>query len=112
MLLNHPRKLAREELAVLRRLIEVAPTRHFKPEMLTSIETLQVIEVCDCGCATIWFAPDGASSGTIVAEAETMQGGSYITVVVWGKGSALAGLEVVGPGITPLPSPDSAWTPI
>ena len=89
-----------------------APTRRLTSEMIASVESLLVFEQCDCGCATVWFLPDGSLAGNIVAEAETRRDSEQIGVTVFAKGHALAGLEVTGDGKTPLPSPDATWTPI
>ena len=112
MILAHPRHLTEAETATLTKALVVAPTRRLTPDMLASVESLQVFEQCDCGCATIWFQPDGALSGNIVAEAYTLNGSEQIGVTIFAKDNALAGLEVTGDGRTPLPSPSAVWIAI
>ena len=112
MILTNPRSLSDSEASTLSKAVLLAPTRRLTPEMLASIGTLRVFEECDCGCATIWFMPDGSIAGNIVAEADTQNGSEQIGVTVFAKNGALAGLEVTGDGKTPLPSPNAAWTAI
>jgi len=112
MILANSRPLTDPEISTLKQALQVAPTRRFTPEMLASIASLQVFEQCDCGCATVWFSPDGATSGYIVAEAETLKDDQQIGVTVFAKNGILTGLEVTGEGKTPLPSPDATWTAI
>jgi hypothetical protein len=112
MILANPRPLTEAEASTLSKAVLLAPTRRLTPEMIASIDALRVYEECDCGCATVWFMPDGALAGNIVAEAETQKDSEQIGVTVFAKNGALAGLEVTGDGKTPLPSPNAAWTAI
>jgi len=112
MLLANPRPLTEAEISTLSNAVLLAPTRRLTPEMVASISALRVFEECDCGCATVWFVPDGALPGNIVAEAETQKESQNIVVTVFAKNGALAGLEVSGDSKTPLPSPDAVWTAI
>ena len=113
MILAHPRPLTAAEAFTLRQALQVSATRHFAPEILESINSLQVAEECDCGCATVWFIPSTASPGHVVAEANTQDGDLQIGVTVFAKNSKLSGLEVTG-GMerVPLPSPNAKWTAI
>lgn len=112
MILANPRALTEAEATTLGRSLSIASTHRLTPEMIASIGALRVFEECDCGCATIWFTPEGALAGSIVVEVETLEEAQQIGVTVFAKNGDLAGLEVTGEGKTPLPSPDAAWTAI
>lgn len=73
---------------------------------LASIHSLQVTATCKCGCATIWFGPDGdATTGQILAEAPALVGNQKVTVIVWAQNGVIAGLELAGAGQVSLPNP-------
>ena len=112
MILSTARPLTEAETSTLKKALLGAPTRRLTSEMIASVDSLLVFEQCDCGCATVWFSPDGSSAGNIVAEAETQKDSEQIGITVFAKGGALAGMEVTGDGKTPLPSPDAVWTAI
>jgi hypothetical protein len=112
MILVTARPLTEAETSTLKKALLVAPTRRLTSEMIASVDSLRVFEQCDCGCATVWFLPDGSLAGNIVAEAGTLKDSEQIGVTVFARGHALAGLEVTGDGKTPLPSPDAIWTVI
>lgn len=96
------------EAAIVERALQVAPTTEVAQEVFASIHSLQVTATCDCGCATVWFGPEGAAStGRILADARGTADGQDMDVIVWSSQGALVGLELVGVGATPLPQPES-----
>jgi hypothetical protein len=96
------------EALVVERALQVAPTRDASASLVATIQSLQVTANCNCGCATVWFGPDGdASGGKIVADARATSGDQDIDVIVWASQGAIVGLELVGVGAVPLPAVDS-----
>ena len=102
------RPISQLEAAVVVRALQVAPCGEAPMPFIESVQSLHVTATCDCGCATVWFGPEGAgSSGTIVADARATADGSDIDVIVWSSAEAIVGLELVGVGAVPLPAVDS-----
>ena len=104
------RPISQPEAAVVERSLKVAPRGEISSELLASVQSLYVTATCDCGCATVWFGPDGdASNGKIIADARATADGSDIDVIVWFSAGAIVGLELVGVGAVPLPIAASIW---
>ncbi len=102
------RPISNLETAVLLRVLEVGLKTGASKSLAASVSSLNVTALCKCGCATVWFGPDGdGSNGKIVAEAMATSAGDNIEVLVWERNGAIVGLELVGPGANPLPDPDS-----
>jgi hypothetical protein len=87
--------------------------------LLDSLDQLQVIGVCGCGCASINFR-EGAreDSSTLLCDGiGTTPSGGGVGVIVWGVRDAITSLEVydlgAGEDDISLPLPDSvrAWGP-
>ncbi|HWA15691.1 MAG TPA: hypothetical protein VG817_04605 [Gemmatimonadales bacterium] len=82
-----------------------------KRERLTSsIETLAVVDACDCGCPSVDFVREGQGAGAqIVTEASgSLNDGTPVTVLLWSRDGVISGLEVFnydGGTWFPLPSP-------
>ena len=102
------RQISTAEASVLERTLAVGATGHIAPGMLAAIHTLQVTATCSCGCATVWFGPDGdAANGHQLADALATSDGQNISVLVWAIADEIVGLELVGVGAVPLPDPAS-----
>ena len=102
------RPITNAEAAIVERALQVAPTPDLSADLIASVRSLQVTATCRCGCATVWFGPDGAAStGKIVADVRATAGGEDIDVIVWSDQGAIVGLEFVGVGVVPLPDPSS-----
>src|SRR5690349_7533240 len=100
------RPISKSEALVLQRVLAVGAMAPVSPEVLASIQSLQITATCKCGCATVWFGPDGdATIGQKLAEAVALSDGQQIAVIVWAQNNAIAGLELVGYGQIPLPNP-------
>jgi len=103
------RPISKSEAAVLKRALEVGASEEISPGILASIAALRVTAGCKCGCATVWFGPDGdATVGHMLADALATSNGQEIQVIVWSQGNAIVGLELVGFG-TPALLPDAAF---
>lgn len=93
---------------VLESAVAVGATRSVAPAVIASIRNLRVTANCQCGCATIWFGPEGdAANGQILADARAMSGGKNIGIIVWAIDDAIVGLEFVGPTSAVLPDPST-----
>ena len=102
------RPISNLEAAIIVRALEVAPKTERAADLVASVSSLYVTALCKCGCSTVWFGPDGdASNGKIVAEALATADVDNIEVIVWERHGSIVGLELVGPGATPLPVLDS-----
>lgn len=100
------RPISKSEALVLERALAVGALTPISQEVLASIHSLQVTATCKCGCATVWFGPDGdATIGQTLAEAVALSDRQKIAVIVWAQNGAIAGLELVGYGKMPLPNP-------
>ncbi|WP_445145047.1 hypothetical protein [Dyella sp. Tek66A03] len=99
------RSISLEEASVVERTVQVGAVRAVSPEMMASVGQLKVTASCKCGCATVWFGPDGdAAAGTKVAEACGTWNGQTIDIIVWAVDDQIVGLEVAGAGSVGLPA--------
>ena len=99
------RPISKSETLVLERVLAVGALTPISQEVLASIHSLHVTAACKCGCATVWFGPDGdATIGKNIAEAVALSGRQKIVIIVWAQNGAIAGLELVGYGKVPLPN--------
>ena len=102
------RPISETEAAVVERALRVAPTSALTLDVFASIRSLQVTATCKCGCATLWFGPDGdASTGAILADARGTSDGRDMDLIVWFSEGAIVGLELVGVDATSLPTIES-----
>jgi hypothetical protein len=101
------RPISMQEAALLERVLAVGANEPISPALVAAIPSLQVTATCKCGCATVWFGPDGeATLGHNLAEVVATAGGRSVSVIAWSQGDALVGLEVVGhEGPAGLPNP-------
>jgi hypothetical protein len=102
------RPISKDEVAVLQRTLRVGLVSALSPGAIETVGQLRVTATCKCGCATVWFGPDGdAASGIKAAEACATWNGESIDVIVWAIEGQIVGLEVAGPGEPGLPEPAS-----
>lgn len=102
------RKISSSEAGVLERALKVGAVTDITPAMLAAIPFLHVTANCKCGCATVWFGPEGdASCGRMLADALATSGSNEVQILVWGTADAIVGLELVGTGPVTLPDASS-----
>lgn len=102
------RQISPLEASVLERALRVGAVTQVTPEMFAAIPSLHVTANCKCGCATIWFGPEGdASCGRMLADALATSGGQNVQVMVWAIENAIVGMELVGSGPVALPDASS-----
>ena len=102
------RPISTHEAAIIARAMEVASTASISADLVASVGSLNVTALRKCGCSTVWFGPDGdGSNGRIIADALATSAGQDVQVIIWERHGAIVGMELVGPGATPLPDLDS-----
>ncbi|MEF3082171.1 hypothetical protein V3391_08080 [Luteimonas sp. SMYT11W] len=100
------RPISHQEAKLVARVLAVGAKVPPGPALIASIPALSVTATCRCGCATIWFGPDGdATVGHLLAEAPASIDGASVAVIVWSQGDAIAGLEIIGYEASGLPGP-------
>jgi hypothetical protein len=108
---NAQRAASAEVRQLVRWLLEHAATEPVPASILEQIDTLTVVDACDCGCPSVDFVWEGQGAGAqILADAagETIAG-EPLGVLLWGREGVISGLEVFdydGGTWFPLPPPD------
>ena len=91
-----PRKISPKELAVLRRALDVCPVVPVSETLRHSLESLEVVSRCECGCDTVEFGQaDWALPPAVIADglAETPDG-MGVGLIVFGTAERVTCLEV------------------
>jgi len=102
------RPISFDEVAVLKRVLQVGCSPEPSEAVLASISDLQVTASCECGCATVWFGLKGdAENGAMAAEVCGTWRDQTIGLIVWMDDDQIVGLELVGAGAVGLPDPAS-----
>ncbi|WP_103074760.1 hypothetical protein [Solilutibacter silvestris] len=98
------RLISQDEAILIERVLAIGANGPILPSSIASIPTLQVTDTCKCGCATVWFGPNGAATtGHNLAEVIALINNETVNVIVWSQGETIVGLEIVGYGQTGLP---------
>jgi hypothetical protein len=103
-----PRPISKQEIALIERVLSIGANEPISPALIAAVPSLQVTATCNCGCATVWFGPDGnATVAHNLAEVAASADGCPVTVIAWSQGDAIVGLEIVGYEEQPagLPNP-------
>lgn len=101
------RAITPEEIAVLRRAVQVGSITGADVPSLEGVESLQVVGRCACGCASVDFQhlrPGQLPSLVADASGETPTG-ECVGVLVFASEGIFAGLEIVSYSDTPAPLP-------
>lgn len=108
------RPISPHERAVIRRVFELAPRRGEFIDAFRSLDSLDVIARCACGCASVEFGAsrDEAPQEIIGDAIGEFEDGALMGVMVWGHRSAVTGLEVhplgdMEHGAVSLPQPST-----
>jgi|JI10StandDraft_1071094.scaffolds.fasta_scaffold67836_7 hypothetical protein len=98
------RAISPDEAAVVERALAVAGS---VPELAASIESLQVVGHCGCGCASVDFSvlPQGQVPSIVADAIGTSATGEELGVIIWANAGQLHSLEVYSYGDTPAPLP-------
>jgi hypothetical protein len=106
-----PRPISEVEALLIRRALEKAPMSDISMPPADSIDRLNVVCRCICGCASVGFvgdAEEGNLGATRLADAEGLEpSGRWVGLIIWGTPSQVTSLEVYGMDHAQLPSPDS-----
>jgi len=91
-----PRPISADEVAVLRRALEVCPVHPVSEALYGSVSSLRVIRCCDCGCDTVDFdGVERSEPSSIIADGiGEPPVGKEIGIIVFTKGDHLVTLEV------------------
>lgn len=103
------RKITQDERSMVRWLLEHAATSPDHAKYLETVDTLEVVDRCDCGCPSVDFLKEGQGAGAeILADAVgTATDGLPLNLILWGKEGVISGLEVYnydGGSWFPLPA--------
>jgi hypothetical protein len=107
------RPVSPTEIAVIRAALERVPVAAEYSALGVNLESLRVINKCQCGCDSVDFeAHDADRPPTLLADGVgTTEAGGGVGVIVWGRADAITGLEVydlsAGDEDLHLPVPDS-----
>jgi hypothetical protein len=104
------RPASKAEQDLVRWMLEYAALDDGFRALLPTVDGLQVVDVCDCGCPSVDFVREGQGAGAqILADATGTHGdGCPLSLLLWGRDGAVSGLEIFGyDGGTwfPLPPP-------
>lgn len=94
------RPLSEAEIAVIRTMLERASDDQNRERYLHTIDSLRVLDTCECGCDSIDFVRGPLEyPPMIVADGYgTTLGGSEVGLLLWALGDQLTGLEVYSLG--------------
>src|SRR5574341_1355123 len=90
------RRISDREIAVIRAALGGARVPGAEALVEPSLENLQVVGGCACGCASVEFARSEESVPSVVVAdgIGTTDAGGMVGVLVWGEGGRLTGLEI------------------
>lgn len=104
-----------EEKAIVHWLLRHASDSDAVARFSGTVDGLEVVDRCDCGCPSVDFVKEGQGAGAdILAEANgTALDGLPLHLLLWGRDGRISGLEVYdydGGTWFPLPQPDHLFT--
>ena len=89
------RAIARNEVAVVRWLLDHAAVGDMAGYRLCPIEALRVLDGCNCGCTSLDFQPNSWSGSSIIADGFAIYSdGQQAGLILWGRNGGIALLEV------------------
>jgi hypothetical protein len=107
-----PRPIAPDELAVLEAALLRAPLKPIPPAMASSLSSLNVVGVCECGCRSIYFSPISRKDSRIADGIGRIPDGKRVEVMVWAVGDVVTKLDIVeyeSSGALPLADSVTSW---
>jgi hypothetical protein len=107
-----PRTISTEEAAVIRQGLLRAATGIVSSEILGSIDSLQVIALCECGCRSVYFQMPSAHEDRLADGVGYLADGSRVEVLIWAKDENTSSLEIVdhaGAGQLPRAESVCSW---
>jgi hypothetical protein len=82
------------EVAVVRWLIDNAPVGDIAAYREQTLDSLRVMGVCDCGCASLHFEPLRGSTTMIADAFVKYPDGARANLILWGREGKIAWLEI------------------
>lgn len=90
-----PRPIQPDELAVLKAALERAPIESISESVISSINSLNVIGLCECGCKSIYFLPINRKDRRIADGVGRTLTGKFVEIMVWASENNLHSLDIV-----------------
>jgi hypothetical protein len=89
------RPITDDEIAVVRAALERCAETPDAPELLSTVSSLQVVDQCQCGCASVDFARSSSQHPRPIADGLGItSNGDRVGVIIWGVNDAITGLEI------------------
>jgi hypothetical protein len=88
------RRIAPEEAAVIRWLLDHSDPTKVGAFTGVSVDALEVVGGCDCGCCSIDFSESMAGAEIIADALAIYPDGQEAGVILWGRNGELLGLEI------------------
>ncbi len=89
------RPITEDEMAVVRAALERCADTANVEGLLRSINSLRVVDQCQCGCPSVDFALSSSTYPRPIAEGlGVTAGGDQVGVIIWGLHDAITGLEI------------------
>ena len=107
-----PRAIALDEAGVVRQALLRAAVGTVSAEMLTSVDSLEVIAECECGCRSVYFRPLSKEEYRVADGVGYLTDGTRVNLLVWAEGNHICSLEVVdhiGAGHLPRANTVCSW---
>lgn len=81
-------------------------------QMLRQVESLRVVGVCECGCASLYFRAPAAGDARVADGLGSLPSGERVEILVWAPAGHLSSLELVdhaGRGTMPTAESVCSW---
>jgi hypothetical protein len=89
-----PRPIRPDEVAVIRRLLQVGADSPVPAALLASVAGLVVHSACDCGCDSLLFASDRCLGEPIAIGVARMRSGAHVELWLWVHEGSITYLEL------------------
>lgn len=107
-----PRAISTDEAAVVRQALLRAAIGSVSPGILSSIDSLQVVGECECGCRSVYFRTLSAHEHRLADGVGYLTDGTRVDLMVWAKDDYISSLEIVdhaGAGQLPRAETVCSW---
>lgn len=108
----NPRPVSASEAAIIRGALQNASLQPAEA-FLSSVSSLTVIAVCECGCGSVYFREPSQSEQRVADGVGYLPSGDRVDVMVWAEGTSVSHLELVdygqANGVLPVPESVTSW---
>ena len=108
-----PRTINDREKVVISGMLSKATTEEVPSGILTSLDQLKVIAMCECGCDSVELQCRSILEERIIADGiGLMDSGAEVGIIIWAKGDEISYLEVYqnSEENPRLPAPGTIWS--